>query len=93
MKMTILNILPTVRRLILTGALVLVPTFASAACLSNAQAQQAVASGKALPLGAVRARVNGEILAAKLCESGGRYYYQLTVRSGGKVSKVQVNAR
>ena len=93
MKMTIVNILPICRRLRLAGALAFVPSFAGAACLSNAQAQQAVASGKALPLGAVRTRVNGEILAAKLCESGGRYYYQLTVRSGGKVSKVQVNAR
>ncbi|MEP3280150.1 MAG: hypothetical protein ABJN26_01745 [Stappiaceae bacterium] len=91
--MTILNKLPTCRGLILAAALVLVPAIAEAACLSNAQAQQAVASGKALPLGAVRARVNGEILAAKLCESGGRYYYQLTVRSGGKVSKMQVNAQ
>lgn len=65
---------------------------AEAACLSQAQARQAVASGKAAPLGSVKGRVGGEIVTAQLCQQGGGYVYVLSVLKDGKVTKVTVNA-
>ncbi|QFT33135.1 hypothetical protein K1718_19975 [Roseibium porphyridii] len=67
-------------------------TPASAACLSQAQARDAVASGKAAPLGAVAGRAGGEIVKAQLCQQGGGYVYKLSVLKGGKVTTVTVNA-
>ncbi|MEO9528341.1 hypothetical protein [Roseibium sp.] len=66
---------------------------AQAACLSDAQARKVVASGKAAPLGSVAGRVKGDILKAQLCEQGGGYVYVLSVKNGGKVTTVTVNAR
>ena len=65
---------------------------AQAACLSQAEARQAVNSGKAVPLGSVAGRVNGEILKAQLCQQGGGYVYVLSVKNGGSVTTVTVNA-
>ena len=65
---------------------------AHAACLSQSQARQAVASGKAAPLGSVAGRAGGEIVKAQLCQRGGGYVYVLSVLKGGKVTKVTVNA-
>lgn len=65
---------------------------ATAACLSSSQAEQAVASGQAVRLGAIMRQVGGEIVNAQLCESGGRLVYQLAVSSGGQVRTVVVDA-
>ncbi|CTQ60380.1 MAG: hypothetical protein RIE06_27270 [Roseibium album] len=65
---------------------------AEAACLSQAQAREAVASGKAAPLGSVAGRAGGEIVKAQLCQQGGGYVYVLSVLKGGKVTNVTVNA-
>lgn len=65
---------------------------ASAACLSQGEAQQVVSSGKAAPLGSLRNKVQGDILTADLCQQGGGYVYVLTVKNGGKVTKVTINA-
>ncbi|MBN9669690.1 hypothetical protein JF539_05025 [Labrenzia aggregata] len=65
---------------------------AEAACLSQSQARQVVASGKAVPLGAVAGRAGGEIVKAKLCKQGGGYVYVLSVLKGGKVKTVKLNA-
>jgi uncharacterized membrane protein YkoI len=66
---------------------------AQAACLSDSAARKVVASGKAASLGSVKGRVQGEILKAQLCEQGGGYVYVLSVKKGGKVTTVTVNAR
>lgn len=65
---------------------------AQAACLSQGQAQQVVASGQAVSLGSVAGRVQGEILKAQLCQQGGGYVYVLSVKNGSKVTTVTVNA-
>jgi len=65
---------------------------AEAACLSQSQARQAVASGKAVSLGSVASRAGGEIVKAKLCRQGGGYVYVLSVLKGGKVTTVRLNA-
>ena len=65
---------------------------AEAACLSQSQARQVVASGQAASLGSVAGRVQGEILKAQLCQQGGGYVYVLSVKNGSKVSTVTVNA-
>jgi uncharacterized membrane protein YkoI len=75
----------------------LIVTFAviapvEAACLSQSQARDAVASGKAAPLGAVAGQAGGEIVKAQLCQQGGGYVYRLSVLKGGKVTTVTVNA-
>ena len=65
---------------------------ANAACLSQGEAQQVVASGKAAPLGSVAGSAGGEIVKAQLCQQGGGYVYLLSVLKGGKVTTVTVNA-
>ncbi len=65
---------------------------AGTACLSQAEARQAVNSGKAAPLASVAGSVKGEILKAQLCQQGGGYVYVLSVKNGGSVTTVTVNA-
>ncbi|MHA7773663.1 PepSY domain-containing protein [Roseibium sp. M-1] len=65
---------------------------AHAACLSQGEAQQVVASGRAAPLGSVAGSAGGEIVKAQLCEQGGGYVYVLSVLKNGKVTTVTVNA-
>jgi len=65
---------------------------AAANCLSQGEAQQAVASGQAQPLGAVAGSVGGEIVKAQLCIEGGRYVYRLSVLANGQVTTVVVDA-
>ena len=65
---------------------------AQAACLSQAQTREAVASGKAAPLGSVAGRAGGEIVKAQLCQQGGGYVYVLSVLKNGKVTTVTVPA-
>lgn len=80
-------------RLFLVFGLVIASCFsASAACLSQSEAQQVVASGNAQSLGSVAASVQGEIVRAQLCEEGGRYVYQLSVLKNGQVTTVVVDA-
>ena len=45
---------------------------AQAACLSQAEARQVVASGQAKSLGSVAGQVGGEIVKAELCRQGWR---------------------
>ncbi|WP_205470696.1 PepSY domain-containing protein [Breoghania sp. L-A4] len=66
---------------------------AAAQCLSGGEARQAVASGQAQPLGAISAGIQGKIVRADLCQSGGRLVYQLSVLSGSQVRRVTVDAR
>ncbi|MTH98930.1 hypothetical protein E1297_23280 [Roseibium sp. RKSG952] len=65
---------------------------ANAACLSQSEARQAVASGQARSLGSVQRQAGGEIVKAQLCREGGRYVYRLQVLQGGKVTTKVVNA-
>jgi hypothetical protein len=72
--------------------LLLSVTPASAQCLSQAQARQAVASGQAKSLGSVRRQAGGEIVKATLCRQGGGYVYRLQVLVNGRVVGKTVNA-
>lgn len=65
---------------------------ASARCLSQAEARQAVASGQAAPLGSVAGAAGGEIVKAQLCQEGGRFVYRLSVVVGGAVQTKVINA-
>jgi len=65
---------------------------ASAQCLSQAEAREAVASGRAVPLGSVAGAAGGEIVKAELCRQGGGYVYRLSVRINGQVVTRTVNA-
>ncbi|MEP3049657.1 MAG: hypothetical protein ABJL55_17535 [Roseibium sp.] len=65
---------------------------AEAACLSQGEARQAVASGQAKSLGSVAGQAGGEIVKAELCRRGGGYVYVLSVLKNGKVTTVTVNA-
>src|SRR5690606_24039764 len=57
----------------------------AAACLSQGEARQAVASGQALPLGAVARSAGGQIANGCLANEGGRLVYRLKVETGGRV--------
>ncbi|MEJ8473971.1 hypothetical protein V6575_07715 [Roseibium sp. H3510] len=65
---------------------------ASAQCLSQGEARQAVASGKAASLGSMKGAAGGEIVKAQLCIEGGRYVYRLSVLVGGQVQTKVLNA-
>ncbi|ADZ71337.1 PepSY domain-containing protein [Polymorphum gilvum] len=65
---------------------------ALAQCLSQGEAQQVVASGRAAPLGAVMGAVRGEVVKAQLCLEGGRYVYRLSVLANGQVTTQVVDA-
>lgn len=65
---------------------------ASAACLSQSEARQAVASGQARSLGSLQSAAGGEIVKAQLCKEGGRYVYRLSVLVNGKVTNKVLNA-
>ncbi len=72
--------------------LVLAPLPAAAQCLSQAEARQAVASGKAASLGSMKRAAGGEIVKAQLCIEGGRYVYRLSVLVNGAVQTKVLNA-
>lgn len=82
------------RYAVITCGILLVPaTTAEAQCLNKQQTRKAVQDGKALQLSAVRGKVRGEIINAKLCRNGARYYYRITVLSKkGDVKTLKVNA-
>ena len=65
---------------------------AQAQCLSQAEARDAVASGKAASLGSMKGAAGGEIVKAQLCIEGGRYVYRLSVLIGGQVKTVVLPA-
>lgn len=65
---------------------------AQAECLSQAEARDAVASGKAASLGSLKGAAGGEIVKAQLCVEGGRYVYRLSVLIGGQVKTVVLPA-
>lgn len=88
------HILAPILGSMLAIAVVATATDASAACLSGREAAQAVASGEAMRLSAVARRVDGDIVNADLCESGGRLVYHLAVMGpGGRVLTIVVDAR
>ncbi len=66
-------------------------------CLSPEERRAAIAAHRVVPLAkamrAVRARVNGELLRASLCEQDHRLVYVLTVFArNGKVTRATVDA-
>jgi uncharacterized membrane protein YkoI len=66
-------------------------------CLGVEERKAAIASNKAVPLSravrTARARAYGELVRARLCESGGRLVYLLTLLArDGKVARVTVDA-
>jgi uncharacterized membrane protein YkoI len=66
-------------------------------CLSPEERRTAIAAHKVIPLAramrAVRARVNGELLRASLCEQDHRLVYVLTLFArNGKVTRATVDA-
>lgn len=79
--------------LLLAMALALTPALASAQ--DQNRARNAVRSGQALPLGQILGRVGayGDLLDARLGNSGGRAVYQLRMLDGaGVVRNVTVDA-
>ncbi|MBH0237597.1 PepSY domain-containing protein [Methylobrevis albus] len=66
---------------------------AEAACLSSGEARDAVASGQAARLSAVTRGIDGDVVNAQLCESGGRLVYRLAVMQGGRVVTIVIDAR
>ena len=93
--------------LIALALLVLAPDFVASAsaetrllrCLTRDQQRIAIAERRALPLAtvrrALRKRLPGELVSARLCqEQGGRLIYLLTVLPrDGKVRRVTIDAR
>jgi len=65
---------------------------AHAACLSQADARAAVASGQAKSLASVQGQAGGEIVKAQLCLENGRYVYRLSVLVNGKVTTKVISA-
>jgi uncharacterized membrane protein YkoI len=66
-------------------------------CLTPEQRRAAIANHQAVPLGrairAMRGRVAGEVVGARLCESAGGLVYMLTVLArDGKVTRATVDA-
>ena len=66
-------------------------------CLTVQQRREAIAAKKAVPLGravrAVRKKVGGEVIGARLCEGENGLVYMLTVLAGsGKVTRAMVDA-
>lgn len=63
-------------------------------CLSDREVRRLADSGAVLRPGALRGRINGEILRISLCYSGRRPVYRVVVMGrNGNVSRVQVDAR
>ena len=73
-------------------------TAQAAGCLSSSEARAAVQSGQALPLsqmlGRIRSAAGGEIVPPpQLCNQSGHLVYIVNVLSGGKVTKLTVDAK
>lgn len=67
---------------------------ADAACLSQGEQRDAVASGAAVRPAAVQGQVQGELLRLELCQEGGRLVYVATVlMPGGQVDRIVFDAR
>jgi uncharacterized membrane protein YkoI len=92
-----------IRLLLSVGGLVLalsapqVATADEAHCLSREQQRQAIATGRAVPLGVAirnaRSRLGGEVVRARLCDGERGLVYLLTVlRKDGKVVRATVQA-
>ena len=64
------------------------------ACLSQAEARQAVANGQAVSLSQIRAGLPGEVVSAALCSgSGGLVYVVNVLGAGGKVERITIDAQ
>lgn len=77
-------------------ALVLAGTVAGTAggCLRGGEMRQAIASGEAIPLGALRGRLGGgKIVRADLCRGPGGLVYRVAVLRGAKVDELVIDAR
>lgn len=78
------------------GFMIAVADPAYAACLSDGESRQVVASGQAVPLSTAlrRAGVQGEVVRVALCQQGGGYVYQLSIlQSGGRLQSLTIPAR
>lgn len=63
-------------------------------CLSQAEARQAVASGKAASLSLLRSALPGEIVSAALCPGEQGLVYRVSVlRADGTVERITIDAR
>lgn len=63
-------------------------------CLSQGEARQAVQSGEAVSLSQLRGRIDGDVVSAQLCRSGGGLVYVVSVLGhDGGVKRLQVDAR
>ncbi|MEP1443000.1 MAG: hypothetical protein ABJK39_08325 [Hyphomicrobiales bacterium] len=62
-------------------------------CLNPAEQRKAVSSGAVRPFGAIASQVRGELVNARLCKSGGRLVYVVTVLRGSKRVNVRFDAR
>ncbi len=84
----------TLSAITLAGVALTVPAMsAQAKCLNKKETRKVVQNGDALPFSAVRGKVRGEIVKARLCKKGKKYYYDITVLSKkGDVKKVKVDA-
>ena len=85
------------RRLLMVAALALAALTAPALaqCASRAEAQRAVAAGKAVPLSVAlqRAGISGQVVRVALCRKGRRAVYQLGVLDKkGRLRKVTIPA-
>jgi uncharacterized membrane protein YkoI len=81
---------------LLWPALAVTPAAAQGGCYSDAQVRTAVQQGQAVPLsnliGALQARYGGQVVSSRLCPSGGRLAYVVTLLVGGQVREVRVDA-
>ncbi|MBZ9935013.1 hypothetical protein LB518_01800 [Mesorhizobium sp. BR1-1-16] len=63
-------------------------------CLSPGEARQAVQNGEAISLSQVRGNLPGDVVSAQLCHGGGGLVYVVNVLgAGGKVERLQIDAR
>ena len=72
------------------------PAGAQAGCYSDPQIRSAVQQGEAVPLsnliGQIQARFGGQVVSSRLCSTGGRLAYFVTLLVGGQVREVRVDA-
>jgi len=75
------NMFALVVALLLVATVSVAPAAAAGKCLSNEQARKVIERGEAVQFSAVRKKVQGEILKARLCKKGAGYAYEVTVIS------------
>lgn len=87
---------PRISAVLLATALAISGTGGARAqgCLSPGEARQAVQNGDAISLSQVRGNLPGDVVSAQLCHGGGGLVYVVNVLgAGGKVERLQIDAR